>query len=93
MALLSSSAFSAQTKSNPPSNIAATVIDNGLNDSADVNKSVSDTCCHSLRLLPDSVLTPKGFYNQNAIKFKYDAFKEQMKKPWIADALREILSR
>lgn len=85
---LSSPGFSAQSISNAASNQVDTLCIKAIPDTA-----ARDTCCNSIRFCPDSVLRLRMPYNQNALKFRYDAFKMQMKHPWIADALREILSR
>lgn len=86
---MSGSVFSAQTISPVPTNEIDTLAVNVLQDTTVVDTIAQDTFYRSLRILPDMTMP----YNQNAFKFKYDAFKEQMKNPWIADALREILFR
>lgn len=81
--VLSNFVFCVQARSSEPAKSA---------DSA-IAKTMQDTCYHSLRMMPDSVLYSNKPYNQNAFKFRYNALKEQMKNSWIADALREILTR
>ena len=93
IAVLSSSVFSAQTKSNEAVSVVASLIETDSNDSAKAGALMQDSCYHPLRICPDSVMNVTRAYNRNALKFKYDAFKEQMNNPWIADALREILFR
>ena len=87
---LSSSEFFAQTKSSVPyTSSKAVKIEQ---DTTLADTVTPDTCYHPLRLISDSVLNLNRAYNQNAYKFRYNSFKERMKKPWIADALREILT-
>lgn len=91
--ILSYSVFYAQTRSSVPVKSADSVAVKTVQDTTLTDTVVQDTCYHPLRLIPDSILNSNRPYNQNAFKFRYDVFKEQMKNPWIADALREILTR
>ncbi len=91
--VLSCSVFYAQTRSSVPVKSADSVAVKTVQDTTLTDTVAQDTCYHPLRLIPDSILNPNRPYNKNAFKFRYDAFKEQMKNPWIADALREILTR
>lgn len=88
---LNSQFFSAQTVSNPSANGMDSTAIKAIPDTLQMTSTAQNTCYHSFRIQPDSVQNLKRHYNNNAFKFKHDAFKEQMKNSWVADALREII--
>lgn len=92
-AIMSSSVFSAQTTSDAPAVGIDSLTVKDVQYTAHTDSIALHPRFYSLRIYPDSVINRNRPYNQNAFKFRYDAFKEQMKNPWIADALREILYR
>ena len=88
---LNSVAFSAQAVSSPPANSMDSTAIKAIYDTLQIDSTAQNTCYHSLKIQSDSVQNLKRPYNKNAFKFRYEALKEQLKNPWVADALREIL--
>ncbi len=51
----------------------------------------ADTTSYLFVVHHDSVpYNPPKTYNKDAFKFKYDAFREKMKEPWLGGILKDI---